>query len=151
MKLWRVSKHTDLSGIGGTLASGRWHSRGRPVVYLAEHPSLAVLEVIVNLEIDRSEHPQGFFLIEVEAPDAISMASVSPKDLPPDWPKRQDVTRRVGDALLQQAESALIRVPSVVVSDSWNYLLNPARAEVAKVKVMRITPDPFDARLFLQP
>lgn len=148
MKLWRVSKHTDLSGIGGTLASGRWHSRGRPVVYLAEHPSLAILEVIVNLEIDRSECPRGFFLIEVEAPDRLPMASVSLADLPPDWPKRQDVTRRVGDSLLQQADTALIKVPSAVVPDSWNYLLNPAHAEAAKAKVAQVTPDPFDARLF---
>ncbi len=148
MKLWRVSRHTDLGGIGGTLASGRWHSRGRPVVYLAEHPSLAVLEVIVNLEIDRSEVPRGFFLIEVEAPDRLSMASVSPNDLPPDWPKRQNVTRRLGDALVQLAEVALIKVPSAVVSESWNYLLNPAHADAAKIKVVRATPDPFDARLF---
>lgn len=148
MKLWRVSRHTDLCGIGGTLASGRWHSRGRPVVYLAEHPSLAVLEVIVNLEIDRSEYPRGFFLIEIEAPDRFPMASVSPADLPPDWPKRQDITRRLGDTLLREATSALIKVPSAVVSDSWNYLLNPAHAEAAKVKVSRVAPDPFDARLF---
>lgn len=150
MKLWRVSRHTDLSGLGGTLASGRWHSRGHPVVYLAEHPSLAVLEVIVNLEIDRSEYPQGFFLLEIDAPDRLSVASVSPADLPPDWPKRQEVTRRLGDALLREAAAPLIKVPSAAVSDSWNYLLNPAHAETAKAKVVRVTPDPFDARLFPQ-
>ncbi len=69
---------------------------------------------------------------------------------PPSWPERQAVTRRLGDALLRDATSTLIKVPSAAVSDSWNHLPNPARAEAAKVKVVRVTPDPFDARLFAQ-
>lgn len=148
MKLWRVSRHVDLSGVGGVFASGRWHSRGRPVVYLAEHPSLAVLEVIVNLEIERTEYPSGFFLLEVEVPDRISVATVSTRSLGPDWRSRTDVTRRAGDAALSRGRVALVKVPSAVVAESWNYLLDPLHAEAAAVRVVRSTADPFDARLF---
>ncbi|WP_155836914.1 RES family NAD+ phosphorylase, partial [Paraburkholderia mimosarum] len=43
MEFWRISNYADLRGIGGLRASGRWHYRGQPVVYLAENPALALL------------------------------------------------------------------------------------------------------------
>ncbi|MGH7819352.1 MAG: RES family NAD+ phosphorylase, partial [Candidatus Binatia bacterium] len=46
MTLWRISNHSELKGIGGLRASGRWHTAGRPIVYLAEHPALCLLEVL---------------------------------------------------------------------------------------------------------
>jgi RES domain-containing protein len=48
MILWRISRHRDLSGAGGMRAAGRWHEAGRPVVYLAESPAAALLEVCVH-------------------------------------------------------------------------------------------------------
>ncbi|AVT78400.1 hypothetical protein RPPS3_43380 [Rhodopseudomonas palustris] len=50
MELWRISNYADLTGTGGLRASGRWHSRGRRIVYLADHPSSAVLEMLVHMD-----------------------------------------------------------------------------------------------------
>ncbi|MCY4342614.1 MAG: RES family NAD+ phosphorylase [Gammaproteobacteria bacterium] len=55
MILWRISSHADLGGLGGVHRSGRWRSRGVPVVYLSESPALALLEVLVNFEIAPDE------------------------------------------------------------------------------------------------
>ncbi|HXH47142.1 MAG TPA: RES family NAD+ phosphorylase [Bradyrhizobium sp.] len=52
MRIWRISNFDDLSGIGGLKTDGRWHDRGRHVVYAADHPASALLEVMVHLEID---------------------------------------------------------------------------------------------------
>ena len=57
MRLWRISNHASLTGEGGLYASGRWHTRGQRVVYLADHPASALLEVMVHLEIDAEDLP----------------------------------------------------------------------------------------------
>jgi RES domain-containing protein len=58
MDLWRILNYADLSGLGGLRAAGRWHSQGRRIVYLADHPSSALLEMLVHL--DRSLIPSTY-------------------------------------------------------------------------------------------
>lgn len=66
MILWRISNHADLRGIGGLKAAGRWHSRGRPVVYLAESQPGALLEVLVHIDVTRVENlPTHYTLLKV--------------------------------------------------------------------------------------
>lgn len=55
--LWRISNYEDLQGLGGLYTAGRWHPLGQRVVYLSEHPVLALLEVMVHLEIDQKICP----------------------------------------------------------------------------------------------
>ena len=69
MVIWRISNHADLSGAGGLRSSGRWHRRGAPVVCLAEHPALAILEVLVDFELAPGEVPDGIQILRlVRAP-----------------------------------------------------------------------------------
>ena len=65
MTLWRISNHADLNGLGGLHASGRWHSQGREVVYLAESPAGALLEALVHFDLAPEDAPQAFTLLEV--------------------------------------------------------------------------------------
>jgi len=53
MRLWRISDHANLSGDGGIFFSARWHSRGKRIVYLADHPASALLEVIVHVDANQ--------------------------------------------------------------------------------------------------
>ncbi len=76
MKLWRISEFTTLSGEGGLLASGRWHSRGRPVVYLSDHPASALLETIVRLQVDPDNLPDTYKILSIETPDDIAINAV---------------------------------------------------------------------------
>ena len=67
--LWRISQHADLSGVGGLYARGRWHSRGQPVVYLADHPASCLLEMLVQgARLDAL--PAAYQWLRVDAPDA---------------------------------------------------------------------------------
>jgi RES domain-containing protein len=73
MILWRISNYADLLGIGGIEASARWHTAGRPIVYLAENPSSALLEILVHLEADEEDRPDSYQILKVEtAEDMIS-------------------------------------------------------------------------------
>src|ERR1700742_4464910 len=109
MRLWRISNHASLSGNGGLHASGRWHTRGRRVVYLADHPASALLEVMVHLEIEAEDLPTHYQLLGVEVPDGILIASIG---LPDGWREQMSATQALGDAWLREGSGALLRVPS---------------------------------------
>jgi RES domain-containing protein len=148
MILWRISNYADLKGTGGLRASGRWHFAGQPVVYLAEHPALALLEVIVHLELGNSDQlPSTFQLLGVEVDDAITIATIQDGDTPEDWRSDRAWTQGAGTEWLGAATSALLKVPSSIVPHSSNFLLNPAHADAARLKIIETTPVRYDSRI----
>ena len=147
MKLWCISNYADLKGIGGLKTPGRWHNRGIPVVYLAESPALAMLEVLVHFELDLSEVPDTYQLLEVEYTGRKGISRLDTSMLPEAWQDDSDSTRIAGDEWLASLSSALLKVPSALIPHSSNYLLNP-RHELAKnAKIVNSQSHPYDNRL----
>ena len=142
MRLKRVAnrRYADLSGQGGLFVDGRWHTRGRPIVYLAEHTALALLEVVVHMEVPYAALP-NFVLLDVEVPDGIEIERV-------DWVEPDETAcQRFGDEWLADGRTALCRVRSIVVPDGFNYLLNPAHRDASKIRIVATTDLPIDPRL----
>src|SRR3984893_1129759 len=83
MQLWRISNHADLTGIGGLRAAGRWHSQGRRIVYLADHPSSALLEMLVHL--DRDLIPSTYQLLRISIPSDMKIEGLAAGSLSEDW------------------------------------------------------------------
>jgi RES domain-containing protein len=140
--LWRISDYASLDGKGGLAAAGRWHSRGRPIVYMADSSALAMLETLVHYEI--AEIPKPFQLLRVEAPEGAPYA---------EWPRGKgaaDVpaTRSWGDAWLASASTPLARVPSVIAPQAFNWLMNPAHELARQVRITGKSRWPWDQRLF---
>jgi RES domain-containing protein len=147
--LWRISNHLGLAGEGGLRASGRWHTRGRRVVYCAQTPSAALLEILVHLEVDVADLPLRYQLLKLDAPDELTVESVTVSDLRPDWVVRPDVTRAIGDTWISSALTPLLRVPSALVPETFNVLLNPGHRDASRVVVTGIIEHPIDPRLLL--
>jgi RES domain-containing protein len=149
MILWRISNFSDLSGKGARLASGRWHTEGRLVVYLAETPAGALLERIVHLTDSNEDGflPRFYQLLRVSVPEEIAIKQLS-VPFPTDWKEHPDFTRRIGDAWLASKETPLVRVPSVIAPQTWNYLLNPEHPDAKQVVVAEVIRERFDYRLF---
>jgi RES domain-containing protein len=147
--LWRISNFIDLSGEGGLGASGRWHTEGRLVVYLADCPAGALLERIVHMTdmIEDAFLPQFYQLLKVAVPDELAMKPLN-TIAPTDWKERPEFTRNLGDAWLASMETALARVPSVIAPQTWNYLLNPEHPDAKQVIVAEEIKEQFDNRLF---
>jgi hypothetical protein len=63
--LWRISSHGDLTGLGGEKTDGSWHTaaRGKRLVYLSEHPALALIEALANLQGDPKLFPDTYQLL----------------------------------------------------------------------------------------
>jgi len=129
-------------------APARWHSRGKRIVYLADHPASALIETIVHFEVDRDQIPNQYQLLAVEVAEDTAFESVDVHNLPTDWPENLNTTRTLGDEWLDSNRTALLRVPSVIVPHASNWLLNPAHADAAKVTIAQVVRAPFDARLF---
>lgn len=144
MELWRISNYVDLSGIGGLRAAGRWHSQGKRIVYLADHPSSALLEMLVHM--DRDLIPPTYQLLRIAVPDDIVIETVT-QELPPDWRIKMMVSREIGDRWLDRSGSALSQVPSAISAQGANFLLNPAHPDAARVSVAEVIQSPFDPRL----
>ncbi len=147
MILWRVSNYASLDGIGGLYASGRWHTRGRPVVYCSQNPATALLETLVHLEIDAEDRPERFRVLKIEVPDEVSRETAEVSSLPEAWMADVIATRGVGDRWLRERRTALLEVPSVLVPETWNVLMNPLHAETAQLSVVAVYDQAFDVRL----
>lgn len=147
MTLWRISNRCDLAGWGGERADGRWHTaeHGKRVVYLSEHPALALVEVLVNLKGKPELLPDSYQLIKVNVPETLMRPGVT---LPLAWRESLPATQTAGNTWLRDASSALLSVPSIPVPESTNYLLNPAHPEARLVKVEWCRWIRYDARLF---
>jgi RES domain-containing protein len=145
--LWRISNHVSLTGDGGLRASGRWHTRGRRIVYCSESPAVVLLEILVHFEIDIPDLPVRYRLLKLLAPDEIAVEEVARHDLPAGWDERTDVTRSHGDRWLSAGRSALLRVPSAVVPEAFNLLLNPAHPNAGDVVLVQVSEHPIDPRL----
>ena len=144
MVLWRISRHRDLDGVGGLKAPGRWHHVGQPVVYLAESPASALLEVCVHTSAN--DVPPQFTLLRISGPD-VAVVRTQLDELPENWRVDLESTRNLGTAWLQNSTSVLLGIPSALVPETWNYLFNPAHPGAASFHVVEDYPYPFDVRL----
>jgi len=141
--VYRLCKaaHIALDGEGARLWGGRWNSAGRPMVYTAATPSLAVLEVLVHLDLPAELLPNDLRLLTIEIPDD---APVHQLDTDP-----ADDTACIaeGDAFLAAREALALRVRSVVVPQEWNMLLNALHPAMSRVAIIRDEPFRLDPRL----
>jgi RES domain-containing protein len=153
LKAWRIVKEkhasTAFSGEGARLFGGRWNGRGTPVIYAAESQSLAVLEMLVHLVWP--ELLKQYVLLEIVFDEEL-VSSLERSALPRDWrgdPAPAEV-RLIGDAWAGKLESAVLKVPSVLVPDESNYLFHPQHAEFRRIRIGSPVSFQFDTRLTRQ-
>jgi RES domain-containing protein len=152
MNVYRVERtkylETTLRGLGASLTRGyRWNSLHIQLVYTAESRALATLEVSVHLDLSE-DLPTDRCYVEIEIPADITILEVSLEDLPPGWDAKPPtlITQTIGDDFVFQKEAAVLKVPSSIVPEEFNYLINPQHPDAKRIKVIRITSMNFDPR-----
>lgn len=148
MILYRISNHKDLSGMGGELADGRWHTRqkGRRIVYTSDHPALCILEILVHL--DKDEIPGDYQLLRIDVPDKlIESAEPMLSEYTVAASTNMQLTQHIGNQWLSNAQKGALLVPSVLVPLAQNCILNPAVSGIASIKPEVVGRFPFDERL----
>ena len=151
MDVFRVgdAKHIkDLSGTGARLAGGRWNKKGTSVVYTAQSRALAVLESLVHFS--PTTVPKNYKIATLYIPDTVSQTTVSMKELPKNWRLFPPPSKlpSMGTNWLKSNTSLILIVPSAIVSEEKNLLINPTHQELDQVQLVNIEKFTFDKRLF---
>jgi RES domain-containing protein len=151
VQIWRICRKQfaarPLDGKGGMLAAGRWHTPRRLVTYASDSLALASLEVLVHCDLDLL--PSDLLAVEIEVPTQMQVTELTTSDLPRAW-RRYPAPRtlqELGNSWLDEAATAVLRVPSAVVPTECNYLINPLHPDIKKVRVVRRFRFAFDERL----
>lgn len=131
--------HEDLYG-------ARWNSRGTRVAYASNNSALAVLEVLVHLTGGGSL--LGYSLVTASMPDSL-VEDLTPSQLPKDWNVSPvpPAVQTVGDEWIMSRRSLALRVPSVIVAEGYDILINPEHADFAQFTADSIAPFDFYPRL----
>lgn len=151
MQVWRLTTRkyatTAFSGIGNRKVGSRWVPEGLLAVYTSEYLSTAVLEMLVH--IDPNHFSNNFVSIKAEIPDTISMDEVSLADLPGDWQSRFEDSelQQVGAEWIARGSSAVLIVPSAVVPQERNIIINPQHEDFDKIIISPVESYIFDTRL----
>jgi RES domain-containing protein len=155
MKVFRVEREkyleTTLEGIGAALTEGyRWNSLNTYLVYTTESRALAILEVSVHLDLSE-DLPTDRYFVEIEIPDDIPILEIKIEDLPDDWDSKPPIleTQYIGDDFVKEKNAAVLKVPSSIVQQEFNYLINPFHPDAEQITVVSATPFKFDSRLQL--
>ncbi|MFO8027664.1 MAG: RES family NAD+ phosphorylase [Opitutales bacterium] len=149
LETWRIVTRkwaeAAFDGEGARLYGGRWNSPGRAVVYLADSRALAALESLVHHpgipEIDYVRFPVRFKSSLVEAVPTTGLeASIRSPVVAPE-------TQAVGDQWLRQGRKPVLEVPSAIIPEEYNYLLNPKHPKFGQIEIGAAEGFAFDPRL----
>ena len=156
MKVYRIEREkylkTTLSGTGASMSKGfRWNSLNTKLVYTAESRALATLEVSVHLDL-AEDLPNDRFFVEIDIPNDLVIYEVRIEDLPTDWNAKPPTltTQTIGDDIVFENNAAVLKVPSSIVPQEYNYLINPNHPDAQRIKVATTSAMTFDERFKLK-
>jgi RES domain-containing protein len=150
---WRIIQESQLieafTGEGSRLYGGRWNHKGTPVIYLGGSLALAALEVFVHI---RSIVPfnQKYLSFSASIPENVDIKKLELESLPSNWREfpAPNATKDIGTQWAERRETALLQVPSVIIPEEVNYILNPSHADFSKIKFSNPKPFYFDSKMW---
>lgn len=152
MRVWRIvpkRRHSQaFTGEGARLYGGRWNPPGVRVVYTSATLSLAALEYFVH--VSKETRPDDLVSISLEIPNDARIERVIESKLPSKWRTYPaiDELKEIGRKWIKNGASAVLTVPSVIIPQELNYLINPDHSDFRKMKISKPSPFSLDDRMF---
>ena len=150
MIVYRIAKWQyldDLAGTGARLYGGRWNYEGHNMLYTSAHLSLAVLELLANQVRNLVDNTYGY--IKIEVPEEASMEQYSLKQLPDNWREGSytEETLQLGTNWLKNRSTLALKVPSAVLMQETNILINPSHQNFQSVRIVEKGKLELDGRI----
>ncbi len=150
--VWRLARPEfadELDGEGARLFGGRWNSRGRNAIYTASHLSLSVLEVYVNIPPAQRDDLPVLQAVQLSVPDEAATMQVTRERLTEllAHPDPLAACQAVGDDWIGRGDHLVLQVPSILVPEEVNLILNPAHPAMGDVIIAGTRTFHFDPRL----
>ncbi len=136
----------DISGTGAKLFGARWNTKGTPMLYTAEHISLAVLELLVHSHF--KNFSINLHLITIQLPSSFKAAEISIKKVKENWDADIGYTQFIGDEFVRNKQDLVLKVPSAIIQQENNLLINPLHPDFKKIKIIDTQSFKTDERLF---
>jgi len=139
MELYRITQESyadDLSGNGSRLFGGRWNSEGHYALYTSGSRSLALLETLAHMPVTLFRNKK-YILVTISILAKASLTVIETKDLPSNWDTLhiQYITQKIGDKFLQEQKNLILQVPSVLMPEEYNFVINPLHPMMKLVKI----------------
>jgi RES domain-containing protein len=148
LRVWRLcaAEHARFDGEGARLAGGRWNRRGTAMVYTSATLSLAALEYLVHVSWETA--PKNLMACGAEIPDDLARIAIDVRDLPSGWRSypAPEALAEIGEKWIREKKVAVLVVPSAVVPEESNVLLDPAHPDFERIRVLDSKPFSFDPR-----
>jgi RES domain-containing protein len=145
-RICNLTYRDDISGSGAKLYGSRWNSIGTPMLYLASSVSLAWLEMLVHLQLQ--DKSTDFSLLYVNIPPGTEIQELQVGKLKQNWQLDAGYTQFIGDAFIRSKQKLILKIPSAVVEEETNYLINPLHPDFKKIEIVKTKIFQFDHRLF---
>lgn len=151
MTVYRITltQYTDKLVASGR--SARWNGKGTFLIYTAGSIALACLENLAH-RVGTDTSKADFSVMEIEVPDTIRVKSIT-KDylqkLHQNWHhvKQYPLTQHIGDKWIDEAKELILKVPSAIINNEYNYLFNPRHPDFGKLAIKNVSPFSFDQRI----
>lgn len=149
MRVWRIAPRarSAFDGEGSRRVGGRWNEKGIPVVYSSATIALAAWECFVNVDLENA--PADLVARPADVPDELSIKIIEISELPRNWrdyPAPEELAL-IGSRWARSLETPVLAVPSAVVPQETNYLLNPRHPDFSKILIGEPEPFPLDPRI----
>lgn len=155
MLAWRIGTDTpnytseDMRGIGAKTTGGRWNRQGTALVYTASNRALACLETVVHL--GSGGLPLNRYLVQIEIPDDVwaTRKILTEKTAPVGWDAipSGNASLNFGDSWIKSGSSCILEVPSTIVPEEMNILINPEHSDVPRIVAVKVRKWLYDARI----
>lgn len=151
MLVFRIgkTKHAnDLSGEGAKINGGRWNHKSVPCLYASESRALSLLEYTVNINVE--DIPRALSITTIEIPED-EILIINEAQLPGDWKQipTPSSTKDFGTHLLRTSQKSIIKIPSSVIAEEFNFILNPNGIKSNGFKIAGIKDLVYDIRIKL--
>ena len=149
MLVYRIALEKYAHSLKASGRAARWNPNEVEIIYTSSNRSLACLENVVH----RSQHGlnQLFSVMTIQLDDSVEKEIIKLSDLPADWREfsKMPLTQAIGEKWVHEKHTAILEVPSSIVEEEVNYLLNPRHKDFIKVQLLRTESFVFDTRIKL--